>query len=153
MISTELAIRSVKILDIGVSTIVYFALALATVPILNKYIGHYNAEEEDKKSTKRIVLEICLRLWCIGVLSYVVRNVYPLIPWPFDGVYGYQHSRVKEVTSGVIYASYLATFDTTLQSKVGYLRTRLFGAVNSSHPNATNTISMISPYTFASSKN
>lgn len=111
---SEFALRSIKILDIGYSTLCYFALALATIPLLDKLLGHYNAAEEEKKSTRRIVLEISLRIWLIGVLAYFVRNLFPLIPWPLEGVYGFQHSRVKEVTSGVVYASYLASFDIVL---------------------------------------
>lgn len=132
MDKADLIRRSIKILDIGYATVIYFFLAIWTVPLLDRILGKYNAVEESKKSTNKIIIEIVLRVWCIGVISYLARNLVPLIPFPLQGVYGFDHSRVKEVTSGVIFASYLATFDIVLQSKVGHLRTRLFGAVNSS---------------------
>ena len=130
IIQSELLMRSIKLIDIGYVTIIYFLLAIMSEPLVNMILGTYDPIAEQAKSNIQIVFEVILRVWILSILGYIVRNIVPLIPFPLDGFHGFQHSRVKEVISGAVFASYIVTFDTTLQSKVSLLRSRLFGSAS-----------------------
>jgi hypothetical protein len=49
-----------------------------------------------------LFLEICGQLFIIGILVYILRNLIELIPFPLEGIYGYQHTKVRELYSGGI---------------------------------------------------
>jgi hypothetical protein len=71
-------------------------------------------------------LSTVLYLWLIGVLIYVVRNLFPLIPFPFDGYIGYDHNKVKEVTNANIYAILIVLFNKRIQGYYSIIKERLF---------------------------
>lgn len=121
----DIAVRGIKMLDIGFAAAGYFILALLAIMAFNKIGGKYDKAAEVKKSTPLLILQIILRVWLIGISAYIARNVFPLIPWPFEGVYGYQHIKVKEVSNGVVFSAFIVAFDTHLQSQVAYLKQRL----------------------------
>jgi hypothetical protein len=123
----ELIVRSIKIFDIGYAGAVYFLMALFVIQMFNFIGGDFNIDEEEKKTTSMLLIEVIVRIWVIAVLAYFARNLFELVPFPLEGVYGYQHLRVKEVTSSAIFFSFVVVFDTRLQSKVGILKERLRG--------------------------
>ena len=57
-----------------------------------------------------------------GIVAYIGRNVIQLIPFPLDGLYGFIHMRVKEVSSGSLLTSITSMFQLSLQEKITYLR-------------------------------
>jgi hypothetical protein len=128
----NIILRSIKILDIGWSASAYFIMAMFTLFILNKLII-YKEEEENKKSTVRLIVELLLYFWLIGVLIYISRNIYPLIPWPLDGVYGYEHIKTKEVTNAALYGTFLIVFNTNLQRQFNALRIRFDNIFGTKH--------------------
>jgi biotin transporter BioY len=96
----EAIIRSIKILDIGILTILYFTLGYIFSWLINKI--YYNFDSNTAPSKILVFLEVCGQLFVIGILVYILRNFIELIPFPLEGIYGYQHSRVRELTSGGI---------------------------------------------------
>ena len=40
----------------------------------------------------------------IMISAYIIRNIVARIPFIFDGIRGYKHKRVKEISGGVIIA-------------------------------------------------
>jgi hypothetical protein len=123
--SKEVVVRMIKILDIGYSTAVYFFAAIVIVVLLNKYLPKYDKKKEAKKSTTRLVVDIVVRVWLIGVFSYFVRNVFHAIPWIFEGVHGYKHLNVKEVSNSAMFTAFAITFDPHIQSQIAFLKKRL----------------------------
>jgi hypothetical protein len=121
----ELVIRSIKLFDIGYATVIYILSAILLVSILNKYTDKYNEKEEEKKTTKRLLLDIILRAWIIGILAYIVRNLFEIVPFPLEGVYGFEHLKVKEVVNSTLFVSFMVIFDTNLQNRVKILKERL----------------------------
>jgi hypothetical protein len=113
---------------IGYITIIYFLLAIVSSPLINKILGTFDSLAEQAKSNTQIIFEIILRVGLLNVIGYIlgyyVMKVVPLIPFPLDGLNGFTHSRLKEVISGAVFASYIVTFDTTLLSKLNLLRSR-----------------------------
>lgn len=126
-IEKELTIRSIKILDIGYATVFYIIASLITISLVNKYIyGKLNKEKEESKSNKKLVFDIIVKVWLISILAYIIRNVFSSIPFPLQGVQGYDHLRVKEVVNNSILLSFMILFDDNLQYKIGILKTRFY---------------------------
>ena len=97
-VKKEVIIRSIKMLDIGLLTILYFSLGYIFSWLINKIYHHFDPDDAPKKFL--VFLEVCGQLFGIGIIVYILRNLIGLFPFPLDGVYGYQHSRVRELTNG-----------------------------------------------------
>lgn len=125
--------RTIKLLDIGWTAAAYFIMAVATVFAMQWALGRFDKAEAEKKSTGRLMLELVLRVWLIGLAAYVARNLYAMLPWPLEGIYGYQHMLVKEVTNGAVFMGFVAVFDTYLQGQVALLKERFGLATATAH--------------------
>jgi magnesium-transporting ATPase (P-type) len=118
---------AVKLLDIGLVTIYFFVLGLAAAKIFDNMLGVFEEENYDNIPTWRIFLEIILQLFFIGVIAYVLRNLVKLIPFPLDGVAGFEHIRLKELDGGEVMALVLILFQRSLIDKVLYFVNRVLG--------------------------
>jgi hypothetical protein len=121
----ELIIRGIKILDIGFITAIYFSLGLFLAKACDKVNGEFREEEENKKPIWKIIAEVILYFWFIGIVIYVVRNVIPLIPFPLDGKFGFNHLMVKEVTNAIAFTITFIYFQKFYQDKLQNLLLRL----------------------------
>lgn len=120
----ELIIRGIKVIDIGYITAVYFVLGMITAMALDKLFGKFDTRKADSESFLRVLIEAICYVWLIGVLAYIARNVAELIPFPLDGMHGFQHSKVKELAVGAIYTTILMFYSSNLQDRLRYLYAR-----------------------------
>lgn len=97
-VKKELVIRSIKMLDIGILTIIYFTVGYFSSWLINKI--YYPFDPAEPHSKPLLFLEVCAQLFVIGILVYIIRNLVQLIPWPLEGIFGYEHKRLKEFASG-----------------------------------------------------
>jgi len=118
-------LRGIKLIDIGYSTAIYSLLGIFLAKICDKANGTYDKEKEDKKPTWQILGELILYLWFIGVVVYVVRNTIPLIPFPLEGVYGFKHLLVKEVTSATVFTIIFLYFQRYYKHKIEHVLERI----------------------------
>ena len=123
----ELVIRSIKITDIGYITVIYFVSAFYVSMFIDKLLGKFDPEIADKTSTTRLLFECIFHVWCLGVLTYAVKNIVELIPFPLDGIYGYDHRRLKELDSAAIFSVIIIVFQKNLYDKLEYVYKRLNG--------------------------
>lgn len=121
----EVIIRGIKILDIGFITAIYSVLGIFLAKVCDTVNGPFDKEKEDKKSTWRVLVELILYLWFIGVVVYVVRNIIPLIPFPLEGIYGFKHNMVKEVTGATMFSITFMYFQKYYKSKIEHLLNRV----------------------------
>ena len=64
-----------------------------------------------------------------------------MIPFIFEGVYGYQQLKVKELTSGSLLTAYMVLFQYNFQNKLKYIRDKRFTPIipNKNFSKNTNT--------------
>jgi hypothetical protein len=121
----ELIVRSIKILDIGYITIIYVMLGIILAKLCDKKLGDFDEKEADKKSIYQHIFELILLLWLIGVIIYIVRNLVPLIPFPLDGLYGFNHLKMKELTSATFFTISFMYFQVYYQNKIKYVFSKI----------------------------
>lgn len=117
----EIIVRGIKILDIGYITAIYFTLGLVCATIVDNYLGKFDEKKEKRKTLLRSTVELLLHLWLIGIVTYLVRNIIPMIPFPLEGIYGFQHIRVKEVSSASMFSVAFLLFQKYYQAQVKYV--------------------------------
>ena len=121
----EAIVRGIKIIDIGFITAIYLSLGLFLAKICDTVNGEFHEEEENKKPLWKVIIELILYFWFIGIVIYVVRNVVPLIPFPLDGMFGFNHLMVKEVTNAMAFIVTFLYFQKYYQDKIKNLLLRL----------------------------
>lgn len=100
----ELTFRLIKICDIiYISLISYITIYILAI-FSNKLFGGKFDKEKEEKSIKEdknryyeLILKGLLILIFTSVILYIYRNLFEIIPSPFDGLYGFEHKRVKEI--------------------------------------------------------
>jgi len=103
-LAQDMIVRSIKIIYIGYVTVIYFVISFHLSIFFDKVIfGKFDPEKYDKKNTIIILLELILHLFFILVLTYILRNLVELIPFPLNNLNGFQIQKVKELTSGAIF--------------------------------------------------
>lgn len=124
-IQNEIIIRSIKIIDIGFLTVLYFFLAFFSSVYIDNKLGPFDAKKADKKKIFSLFFEIIIHIWLIGILTYFIRNIIELIPYPLNNINGYNHSMVKELNGGVFFPFLFFLFQRNLQDKLIYIYKRL----------------------------
>ena len=117
--------RLIKILDIGYTTFIYFMLAIIIASVMDILYGTYDENVEKQKSVTRKTLDLVGIIWLNGVIIYLIRNIAGLIPSPFNGLYGFQHSRLKELDSAYVFSFVLIYNQSNLVKRME----RLFQAI------------------------
>jgi hypothetical protein len=92
--------------------------------------GKFKVEDYKKISKFQLFLEILFHLFLIGVVAYILRNIVGLIPYPLDGVAGFRHARLKELSGGTVLAMVLLFFQRNLRDKLTFFADTVFGIKN-----------------------
>ena len=116
---------AVKLLDIGLVTIYFFVFGLAAAKAFDAVMGEFKEDNFDEVPIWKLFLQIIAQLFALGIIAYVLRNVVKLIPFPFNGVAGFQHDRLKELDGGEVMALVLILFQRNLIDKVLYFVKRV----------------------------
>lgn len=115
-----------KITDIGLLTVYYFIVGFLISVGIDKVLGEFDETEYEKISTVQIVAEISIHLFGLGVIMYIMRNIFERVPFPLEGYGGYKHILLKEIQGGIVLSFVLLFFQDNLTAKINYLRHRLF---------------------------
>lgn len=118
---------TVKLLDIGLVTIYFFILGLATAKGFDAIMGDFDEDGYKNTPLWQLFIEIVVQLFALGIIAYILRNIVKLIPYPLDGVAGFNHSRLKELDGGEVMALVLILFQRNLIDKVLYFVKRTLG--------------------------
>ena len=90
----------IKIIDLIFIVTIYFIVAFFVSLMIRKIMSSIFPENETNKFL--LALEIVLSIILIVVVSYFLRNMIQIIPFPLDGIYGFDHHRVKELQGGML---------------------------------------------------
>ena len=124
--SKDFALRSIKVIDLIYITILYFFIGFMLAFFLDLCSEKIYGYEYDSKSTIRLIGEVVTQVASVTVMAYILRNLVQLIPFPLEGVYGFEHLRVREVSSGALITTFGTIFFYDLQNKLYYIRERSF---------------------------
>jgi hypothetical protein len=121
---------SVKLIDIGVTYTYFFVIGLVVAKLFD-YL-YLTVLEEDKIDWKTypiplFTVNLILHFFLIGVTVYFIRNIVELIPYPLEGVAGYQHHRLKELGGGAILTFIIFVFQENLTDKIKIYANRVIG--------------------------
>lgn len=117
-----------KIFDIGLVTVYYFIAAASTSVLLDSALGPFEppplkADQVVPTSTLlRMCLEVILQFFFIGVIIYAMRNVVEHIPFPLEGVGGFEHKRLKEIDEAFVFIVVFMFYQKYLEYKLYFLR-------------------------------
>lgn len=123
-IPKEVVIRSIKIIDIAYLSVIYATIVITLSVWIDTLIGPIDENVESKKNIIRVILECWAFISLIAVLFYIVRNIVEKVPFPMDGMYGFVHSRVKEITGGPIFGFLIFFYAKNLRTKIELLIVR-----------------------------
>jgi hypothetical protein len=124
-LKTELQTRAIKIIDIAYVASIYLTLGAILSIFIDRKMGKFNPEEADKKSIPQLYGEVILHFSLIGILIYFVRNIVEWIPFPLNGLYGYNHLKLGELRSAGLFGVIFFLFQNNLKNKLNYLSNRI----------------------------
>jgi len=117
----ELIVRSIKIIDIGFITVIYFTLGLLIAELGDKLLGKFDEKKAEKKSIIIHIFDLVMLLWLFGIITYFMRNIVPLIPFPLNGIYGFQHNKVNELKNASSFSFSFILFQKYYRKKMEYI--------------------------------
>jgi hypothetical protein len=121
--SPTLTFRAVKMGDIAYVTVLYFATGYVVAQVIEGiFKGIYG--EYKYNSSSYLIFQIVLQVAVIGMVSYMFRNIVEHIPYPLDGVEGYNHKKLKELTGPGLLTFFIMLFSYNLQQKIAIVRNR-----------------------------
>jgi hypothetical protein len=124
----NVVVRSIKIVDIGYTTVIFGIPSLFVASFLNKYVYSNiqvgDIEKDEYKTTLSILTETLLCLIINGIVAYLLRNLLQLVPFPLNGIYGFRHMNLMEVRNGTIISIFLLYMSPVLLNKFKVLQQR-----------------------------
>lgn len=97
--------------------------AIFTTLYLNNF---YNKNNDNDKSLLRLFIELLLIVGLYAIITYILRNISQMIPYPLDGYFNFNYSKVKERNNSSGYtALYLIAFSNVIYNKMNIIRTKL----------------------------
>ena len=116
-----------KMLDIGLVTAYFFTIGVIFAKLFDKFFGKFDPKKYEKDPPYIVFFEIIAHLFAIGVVAYILRNIVEAIPFPFEGAFGFEHHRLKELEGGVVLHTVLILFQHNLHDKIVYFADRVAG--------------------------
>jgi hypothetical protein len=117
----------VKLIDIGLVTTYYFIIGIVFAKLFDSFYGKFDEENYKDISNLKLLGEIILHLFILGIVAYILRNIVQSIPFPLEGIAGFKHERLKELEGGHILAFVLILFQRNLFDKLKFFANRAFG--------------------------
>jgi hypothetical protein len=119
------AFVTVKLLDIGLVSVYYFAIGVVIAKIFDTFYEKFGSDDYDKMNIFALFGDIVIHLFVLGVVIYLLRNIVEKIPSPLDGIAGFQHSRLKELDSSFVISVVLIMFQKNLSKKINAFTSRV----------------------------
>jgi hypothetical protein len=119
----EILFRLNKMLSIFFIANIFAIPAIFTTLYLNNF---YNKNDDNDKSLLLLFIELLLIVGLYAIITYILRNISQMIPYPLDGYFNFNYSKVKERNNSSGYtALYLIAFSNVIYNKMNIIRTKL----------------------------
>jgi hypothetical protein len=123
-VTDEFKLRGIKIIDIAYVASIYLTLGAVLSIVIDRQLGKFDQIEADEKSAALLYGEVLLHFACIGILMYIVRNMVEWIPFPLNGVAGFDHMKLNELRNAGLFGVIFFLFQNNLRDKLVYLSKR-----------------------------
>jgi len=136
------AFVTVKLMDIGITYTYFFVVGLIVAKVFDYIYSDLLDESKTDWKTYPIglfTLNILFHFFLIGVAVYLIRNVVGAIPYPLEGVAGYQHKRLKELGGGAVLIFMIFLFQKNLTDKVKIYAERVIGVTATAESSEVET--------------
>lgn len=120
LLHNHLGHRIVRISYFGMTTSLFFVLAIISALIVDFFMGDFDRAKAARKSTLRLSLELVVHMWIVGIIIYEMRALVDMIPF-FDGKYGFERQGLASVTAGGVFVVMFIGFQKHLTEKIQYL--------------------------------
>ena len=91
--------------------------------VVSMFLDRITSDLDTTKSRLRIFAEVCVQFGVIGALVFFMRHVIKNVPFPADGMYGYEHSTNGELRSLPLFVFIFMFFQKKTQAKMAHLST------------------------------
>jgi len=120
--------RVIKVLDIGYVTTIYFIIAFGISVAIDKVMGVFDPGAYEARGSITILLELIAHVYVLVLIIYAMRNLIEFLPSPLNGLYGYDHMRLKEMTNAAIFSVILLWNQKYMLAKMSFLHDRIFSS-------------------------
>ncbi len=124
----DIKLIGIRLLAIMYIAILYVMFGIYMTILLDEYGYHdifVNNDDDPQDSVFHMVWELGVMVGIIACIAFIGRNLIQIIPFPFDGAFGFNYESVREVTSGAILFVFMITFSASVQQKVVKLQSKL----------------------------
>jgi len=121
----EFIIRGIKLVDICYVSVIYLTFAFVISKIVDYLYGEFDPIKAEKQSIVFLYIEVVLHFSLLGIITYVARNLVEQIPFPLNQINGYNHLKLRELSSASSFSVILILFQTNLHAKLTYLANRI----------------------------
>lgn len=115
----------IKTFDIGYVSVIFSILAVALAELTDNLLGRFEKTDSEKESTSMLIIKAIIHIWVIGATIILVRYLLRYIPSPFDGMAGYQHELLIELTDLYLFAYIYLTFQASFEERLNYIYKRI----------------------------
>jgi hypothetical protein len=124
-LKSEIIFRSIKITGISYYLILAFIFSYTIATYIDNFFDYIYGHNYESKHIIILYLEVLSQIIVLAITSYILRNIIHLIPFPFEGVNGFQYLRVKEVSAPSTITMFLFIFQYRYQEKLLYIKDRM----------------------------
>lgn len=89
--------------------------------LVSRFIDNFTPKLDKSKPKWRTFLEVCLQFGIVGAIVYWSRVFIKNVPFPLDGLSGYEHSTLGELRSLPLMVFIFMFFQTKTQEKMKWL--------------------------------
>ena len=119
----------IKIIAIIFYSLIYFIIGFVSSLLLNKYIPI--TKEEEKEDNPKNIPILKLLVECILIFSFVsvifffLRKIIKHIPYPLQGISGFDKGLLKELNGVALLAPIFMTFQVKFVKKLSIIKKKL----------------------------
>ena len=121
-LKTEIIIRSIKIFAIAYFLTLSFIVCFSLGKYIDNFFEYLYGTNYESKNINILYIEALSQIIFLAIVSYMLRNIIQMIPFPFEGIYGFQYMKVREVTVPSTITLFLFIFQYKYQNKLSYIK-------------------------------